>query len=169
MEKVTAIDRATADMIQKTCGEHLRLGALAALGLEIEKTRTTYDPRTNRIKLSFELRLSGGAPRIEVDYAAFAAQLGLPADGLGRKVLLSSGWFTIAGLVPSARKNPVIVKSVSTGKLYRMDYLYIRDYLEREDAKSGKDIREIDDRILRRLEETGEGAPGLERHEEVEG
>lgn len=109
------IERAFATALTKKIEGAVK-AILVEEGMEPGKIRTTYG---DLYKFAIEAVPVGAPKPEESNWQQLASLYGLPADGLGKTIVLSGKLFTITGLNTRARKSPVLLTEKATGKGYK--------------------------------------------------
>lgn len=115
------LDRTAARDIGRRAEVALR-GALAELGLDVQYRGGTFDPQDGTLRARFVISLSevGGKPAEQVRFERNAPLFGIPAETYGRTVTFASSTYRLIGLMPLARRFPVIAKRESDGRTFKL-------------------------------------------------
>ena len=112
--KITAIDKATAQRISAAVVIELTKWA-ESVGLKVTARGGTFDPPlTYTCKIEFTVQeTASGKSVAQVRFEKYAKQVFLEPTDFGKSVELRGRSYTIAGILPSASKRPVIIEDAA--------------------------------------------------------
>ena len=120
--KVNSIDRETLRFVRDTLRTKLN-GLIDGVHFSVGNIRFT----TSNATIKLEMALTNPTGEIETreknDWKRYAAIENLPADGIGKQILVWSGGerklVEIQGFAARSHKYPILAKIVTTGKVYK--------------------------------------------------
>lgn len=95
------------------------LNSLKDIGLDFKIGNIQYDSDTFNTKIT--ISISGADSEYTREFKKYHEMYGFKLDMLDKVFKMGSKSYKLIGLKPRARKNPVLVKNINDGKLYRMD------------------------------------------------
>lgn len=99
-------------------------------GMQVLKTAVRYDETGLRFSAEVsEMGDDGNALRSERDFKAIARLIGLTPDDFGRTFTMRGRAYTVCGVMPKARRQPVLAKCADDGKTYRFEGGQVAMYL----------------------------------------
>jgi len=119
--------RELRDAIQSALDEHLDFD-----GVKIDVGRASFNHTTATFKLEVGTENSDGSVNTK-DGETFkrnAVLWGLSPDDLGKEISNGNDTFEIIGANTRAKKYPILVKSVSNGKVYKMSAQQVVLYMK---------------------------------------
>lgn len=126
MNRIEAMDRAACARVMDVIGAMLKASPeLRDLGVAGRVKGARFDPANGTLAVTLDLGLVNAASgeratREAAAYRELAAlwPFNLPADGLGREVVIGGLAHTIVGLLPRSRRTPVLLRRVD-GKVFK--------------------------------------------------
>ncbi len=132
-------------LIEKDCGVKFEVGSASYLGAHA----------TFKVEVS-EVAADGTVvTRAAEEWKRHAALLGLPEDGLGKKIMFRGAEYEIVGLHPDRPRYPIEVKRAKDGKGFKMALKMVLPSLHKAGGKTGAKpgAKRPDAEIIKELQE----------------